>query len=248
MLTSDSRCTNRSRSFAVPPQGAARTGPGADPLGSRRTPGAPTRPHAAATQPRPQQAPSGLPGTTAGGAHTRPSAAAKHQLSMLAIIPRSARLRAPGTPRTTNRYTPSFDLRSRPGAGSGMRCPGTVTVRYAKYLPPHALGEAPCADRLASGAQTARPVSVHLLRCLQQVEYQPLCGRRTWPCWISHRPCSRSGAAYANALRLLCVATTIASSRPRAGGSRCRSRACWSGTPPPGGATPQDPPGTRSSD
>jgi hypothetical protein len=52
--------------LAVPPQGATHTGPDADPRGSRRILGVPTSPHAAATQPRPRQVPSGLPGTSSG--------------------------------------------------------------------------------------------------------------------------------------------------------------------------------------
>ena len=74
------------------------TGPGADPLGSRRTPGFLTRPHAAATRPRLRLVPSGLPGMRAGGVHTRPSAAADYQppCEQLSSVPhaRAAR-RAP---------------------------------------------------------------------------------------------------------------------------------------------------------
>jgi transposase len=74
-----------------------RTGPGADLLAPRRTHGAPTRPHAAAAQPRRQQAPSGLPQTTAGGTHTRPSAAAEHQPPCGQLSP-FCMPRAAGTP------------------------------------------------------------------------------------------------------------------------------------------------------
>ncbi|MGH3257045.1 MAG: VC0807 family protein [Streptosporangiaceae bacterium] len=51
---------------------AAPTRPGADPLGPRHTPPVPTRPHAAATRPRPQQALSGPPETMADRAPARP--------------------------------------------------------------------------------------------------------------------------------------------------------------------------------
>jgi hypothetical protein len=55
--------------------------------GPRRTLGVPTRPHGAATQPRPQQVPSGLPGTMAGAVHTRPQGGGRLPGSMRTIIP-----------------------------------------------------------------------------------------------------------------------------------------------------------------
>ena len=82
---------------------AAHTGPGADPLGPRHPPGVPARPHAAATRPRPRQAPSDPPETMAGSAHARPGAAAGHQSpsGRLSPVPHAA---SPRTPRAVSRY------------------------------------------------------------------------------------------------------------------------------------------------
>lgn len=50
---------------------------------------------------------------------------------------------------------------------------GQLPVRYAKYLPPHALGEAPWADRLAEWS-SSRSSGIHgSLRCRQQVVAPP---------------------------------------------------------------------------